>query len=41
MDLPFGGFKQSGLGREGRREGLLPYLGTKVIILDKPIAEVR
>ena len=32
--LPFGGFKQSGLGREGGREGLLPYLETKTIILD-------
>lgn len=32
--LPFGGFKQSGLGREGGREGLLPYLETKAIILD-------
>ena len=32
--LPFGGFKQSGLGREGGREGLVPYLETKVLILD-------
>lgn len=32
--LPFGGFKQSGLGREGGRDGLLPYLETKTIILD-------
>ena len=28
---PFGGFKQSGLGREGNVEGLSPYLETKVI----------
>ena len=28
---PFGGFKQSGLGREGNVEGLTPYLETKVI----------
>jgi aldehyde dehydrogenase (NAD+) len=28
---PFGGFKQSGLGREGNVEGLMPYLETKVI----------
>lgn len=29
-----GGFKQSGLGREGGREGLLNYLETKTMILD-------
>jgi aldehyde dehydrogenase (NAD+) len=23
---PFGGFKESGFGREGGRQGLLPYL---------------
>jgi betaine-aldehyde dehydrogenase len=28
---PFGGYKQSGLGREGNIEGLMPYLETKVI----------
>jgi aldehyde dehydrogenase (NAD+) len=33
-DIAFGGFKQSGIGREGGREGLLPYLETKVVILD-------
>ena len=32
--LPFGGFKQSGIDREGGHEGLLPYLETKSIILD-------
>jgi aldehyde dehydrogenase (NAD+) len=32
--IAFGGFKQSGIGREGGREGLLPYLETKTIILD-------
>jgi betaine-aldehyde dehydrogenase len=32
--IAFGGFKQSGLGREGGREGLLAYLETKTIILD-------
>jgi aldehyde dehydrogenase (NAD+) len=31
----FGGFKQSGIGREGGREGLMPYLETKAIILDR------
>lgn len=32
--IAFGGFKQSGVGREGGREGLLPYLETKTVILD-------
>jgi acyl-CoA reductase-like NAD-dependent aldehyde dehydrogenase len=32
--LPFGGFKQSGIGREGGKEGVEPYLETKVIVLD-------
>ena len=31
---PFGGFKQSGLGREGGVEAIAPYLETKTIILD-------
>jgi acyl-CoA reductase-like NAD-dependent aldehyde dehydrogenase len=30
----FGGFKQSGIGREGGTEGLLPYLETKFVVLD-------
>jgi aldehyde dehydrogenase (NAD+) len=33
--IAFGGFKQSGLGREGGRDGLLPYLEAKTIILDE------
>ncbi len=32
--IAFGGFKQSGVGREGGVEGLLPYLETKTVILD-------
>ena len=32
--IAFGGFKQSGLGREGSREGLLPFLEAKTVILD-------
>ncbi|MEO6152877.1 MAG: aldehyde dehydrogenase [Croceibacterium sp.] len=32
--MPFGGFKQSGIGREGGEEGLWPYLETKTILLD-------
>jgi acyl-CoA reductase-like NAD-dependent aldehyde dehydrogenase len=30
---PFGGFKQSGIGREGGPEGLSPYLETKTLYL--------
>jgi acyl-CoA reductase-like NAD-dependent aldehyde dehydrogenase len=37
--IAFGGFKQSGIGREGGVEGLLPYLETKTVILeDTPTA---
>jgi betaine-aldehyde dehydrogenase len=32
--VAFGGFKQSGLGREGGVEGLHPFLETKTMILD-------
>lgn len=32
--LPFGGFKQSGIGREGGIEGLTGYLETKTMLLD-------
>ena len=32
--IAFGGFKQSGIGREGGREGLLPFLEAKTVILD-------
>jgi aldehyde dehydrogenase (NAD+) len=31
--MAFGGFKQSGIGREGGREGLLPFLETQTVIL--------
>jgi aldehyde dehydrogenase (NAD+) len=34
--LPYGGFKQSGIGREGGVEGLAAYLETKTILLDAP-----
>jgi aldehyde dehydrogenase (NAD+) len=33
--IAFGGFKQSGIGREGGREGLLPYLETKTVVLNE------
>ena len=32
--MAFGGFKQSGIGREGGVEGLLPFLETKSVILN-------
>jgi aldehyde dehydrogenase (NAD+) len=31
IEMPFGGFKQSGLGREGGIEGLETYVETKTI----------
>jgi aldehyde dehydrogenase (NAD+) len=34
FSIAFGGFKQSGIGREGGEEGLHPYLEVKTIILD-------
>ena len=36
FSISFGGFKQSGLGREGGTEGMYPYLEAKTIILDQP-----
>jgi aldehyde dehydrogenase (NAD+) len=33
--IAFGGFKQSGIGREGGTEGLRPYLESKTILLDQ------
>jgi acyl-CoA reductase-like NAD-dependent aldehyde dehydrogenase len=33
--IAFGGFKQSGIGREGGREGILPFLETKTMIFEK------
>ncbi len=34
FNIAFGGFKQSGIGREGGKEGLLPYLEAKTILLN-------
>ncbi len=36
FSLPFGGFKQSGVGREGGAEGLMPYVETKVMLIERP-----
>ena len=32
--ISFGGYKQSGIGREGGVEGLLPFLETKLVVLE-------
>lgn len=34
FSIAFGGFKQSGIGREGGVEGLMPFLESKTMILD-------
>jgi aldehyde dehydrogenase (NAD+) len=39
--IAFGGFKQSGIGREGGVEGLLPFLETKTVILEGVPADYR
>jgi betaine-aldehyde dehydrogenase len=33
MGIAFGGFKQSGVGREGGKDGLMPYLEAKTVFL--------
>jgi acyl-CoA reductase-like NAD-dependent aldehyde dehydrogenase len=38
FNLPFGGFKQSGVGREGGIEGVMPYVETKTMLIEKPAA---
>ena len=37
FSIAFGGFKQSGIGREGGTEGMYPYLEAKTIILDQKV----
>jgi aldehyde dehydrogenase (NAD+) len=37
FNLPYGGAKQSGIGREGGPEGLMEYLETKAILLDNDV----
>ena len=39
--IAFGGFKRSGIGREGGTEGLLPFLETKTVILEDVPIEYR
>jgi acyl-CoA reductase-like NAD-dependent aldehyde dehydrogenase len=41
FSIAFGGFKQSGVGREGGKEGLMHFLETKTVILDEPPAQYR
>ena len=41
FSIAFGGFKQSGIGREGGKEGLMPYLETKTIILNERPTKYR
>jgi acyl-CoA reductase-like NAD-dependent aldehyde dehydrogenase len=35
FNLPFGGCKQSGVGREGGAEGIMPFIETKTLLLDR------
>lgn len=41
MRIGFGGFKQSGVGREGGVDGLRPYLENKTVILDALPSHVK
>jgi hypothetical protein len=38
-EAPFGGVKQSGIGREGSRYGIGEYLGIKYVCLGGPVAD--
>jgi len=35
LNIAFGGFKQSGIGREGGKEGIHPFLEVKTVLLDE------
>jgi len=39
FSISFGGFKQSGIGREGGTEGMYPFLEAKTVILDQKAAK--
>ena len=39
--IAFGGYKQSGIGREGGVEGLRPFLETKTMLLDRAPSHLR
>ena len=41
FNIAFGGFKRSGIGREGGVEGLYPFLETKTVLLDAKPAHVK
>ena len=41
LAMGFGGFKQSGIGREGGTQGLLAFLESKTVLLDGPTARYR
>lgn len=41
LSIGFGGYKQSGLGREGGVQGLHPYLETKTLLLDETPPQYR
>ena len=38
FSIGFGGFRQSGIGREGGAEGLAAFLESKTVVLDAPYA---
>jgi len=41
FSIAFGGFKQSGIGREGGAGAILPYLETKTVVLPHPPAHLQ
>ncbi len=41
LAMGFGGFKQSGIGREGGTQGLLAFLESKTVLLDGPTARYQ